>query len=130
MNYEPYGCPIRYWLAIFGDKWSLLIVRDIMLKERKNYGQFQDAGEGISTSVLANRLSHLENHGIISKSHDENHGKKYVYKLTDKGKELANIIINIIDWSEKYDEKTLVEKDFIAALREDPKALRKKLVET
>jgi DNA-binding HxlR family transcriptional regulator len=130
MNYEPYGCPIRYWLAIFGDKWSLLIVRDIMLKERQNYGQFQDAGEGISTSVLANKLNHLENHGIISKSNDENHGKKYVYRLTEKGKELANIMINIIDWSEKFDEKTLVEKEFIGSLREDPIALRKKLVET
>ena len=130
MNYDPHGCPIRYWSSIFGDKWSLLIVRDIMLKNRQNYGQFQSAGEGISTSVLASRLNHLEDHGIISKSLDENHGKKYIYRLTDKGKALADIIIKIIDWSEKFDEKTLVEKDFISALRKDPKALRKKLVET
>ncbi len=128
MNYDPYGCPIRYWLSIFGDKWSLLIVRDIMLKERQNYGQFQSAGEGISTSVLASRLNHLEKHGIISKFQDEDHGKKFIYALTDKGKELADIVINIIDWSEKFDERTLVEKNFISALRTDPGALKKKLV--
>jgi len=128
MKYEPFGCPIRYWLSIFGDKWSLLIVRDIMLKERQNYGHFQDAGEGISTSVLASRLNHLEKHGIISKSRDEGHGKRYIYALTDKGKELADTIIDIIDWSEKFDSKTLVERDFITGLRKDPKALKKKLV--
>ncbi len=128
MNYDPYGCPIRYWLSIFGDKWSLLIVRDIMLKERQSYGQFQSAGEGISTSVLASRLSHLEKYGIISKSQDEDHGKRYIYALTDKGKELAGIVINIIDWSEKFDEKTLVDKEFISALRKKPEALKKRLV--
>lgn len=128
MKYDPFGCPIRYWLSVFGDKWSLLIIRDIMLKEKKNYGQFQDAGEGISTSVLASRLNHLENHGIVNKFRDEEHGKKFTYALTIKGKKLADIIINIIDWSEEFDDNTLVEKSFITALREDPKALKKKLL--
>tara|TARA_R110001599_G_scaffold353795_2_gene597971 strand:+ start:116378 stop:116680 length:303 start_codon:yes stop_codon:yes gene_type:complete len=99
-----------------------------MFKERQNYGQFQSAGEGISTSVLASRLNHLEKYGIISKSHDEDHGKRYIYALTDKGKELAGIIINIIDWSEKFDEKTLVEENFISALRKNPEALMKKMM--
>jgi len=128
MKYDPFGCPIRYWLSIFGDKWSLLVIRDMMLKGSQNYGQFKDAGEGISTSVLASRLNKLEEQGIISKLHDEEHGKKFIYSLTDKGNELAEIMINIIDWSEKFDAKTLVEKDFIDILRKDPQALKRKLV--
>lgn len=128
MKYDPFGCPIRYWLALFGDKWSLLIIRDIMLKDRQNYGQFQTAGEGISTSVLANRLTHLEEQGIIRKASDQEHGKKFIYSLTDKGKDIADIILSIIDWSEKYDSKTLVDASFIDALRKNPKAVKKDLL--
>ena len=127
MSYDPFGCPIRYWSALFGDKWSLLIVRDIMLKGRHNYGEFQNAGERISTSVLANRLNHLEEHGIIRKLPDKEHGKKFIYSLTDKGKDLADIILAIIDWAEKYDSKTLVETEFIKTLRENPEDIKKEL---
>jgi DNA-binding HxlR family transcriptional regulator len=128
MKYEPYGCPIRYWLNLFGDKWSLLIIRDIMLKRRQTYGEFQGAGEGISTSVLATRLNHLEEHGIIQKTPDEKHGKKFNYSITEKGKDMAVTLFSIIDWSEKYDNKTLVDKDFIKDVRKDSKAVIKDLL--
>jgi DNA-binding HxlR family transcriptional regulator len=129
MKYEPYGCPVRYWLNLFGDKWSLLIIRDIMLKRRRTYGEFQSAGEGISTSVLAIRLSHLEEHGIIQKSPDEHHGKKINYDLTEKGKEMAAILISIIDWSEKHDERTLVDQDFIKSVRKDSETVIRDLMQ-
>ena len=51
------GCPIRFGLGIFGDKWTLLIIRDLMFKERRYYGEFLAAGEGISTNILADRLA-------------------------------------------------------------------------
>ena len=128
MKYEPFGCPIRYALGVFGDKWSLLIIRDIMLKGRTSYGAFQNAGEGISTSVLADRLNHLEAQGIVGKHKDEAHGKKFIYSLTQKGKDMVDIVFAIISWAEKYDEKTLVEPDFIQAMQQEPEQLKQRVL--
>ena len=88
MKYEAHGCPIRYGLGLFGDRWSLLIIRDLMFKGRCHYGEFLSAGEGISTNILAERLERLETSGIVTKSRDPLHGKKFVYRLTDKGLDL------------------------------------------
>ena len=124
MKYNPHGCPIRYGLSIFGDKWSLLIIRDLMFKGRKNYGEFLEAGEGISTNILAARLVNLEERSIILKQPDPFHGKKFVYSLTEKGKALADVMLAIMDWAETFDEYTEVPKDFIDALRTDKDELK------
>lgn len=125
MKYEPHGCPIRYGLGLFGDRWSLLIIRDLMFKGRRNYGEFLSAGEGISTNILADRLERLEDSGIVTKSRDPMHGKKFVYRLTDKGLDLMPVMFAIMDWSEKYDERTEVPGKFILELRNRPKSLRR-----
>jgi len=128
MKYEPQGCPIRYGLALFGDKWSLLVIRDLMFKGRSYYGEFLTAGEGISTNILADRLTQLEAHGIISKTPDPEHGKKFVYRLSKKGLDLMPVMFAIMDWSEKYDEHTEVPKAFIDSVRRQPKALMRVLL--
>lgn len=128
MTYGPHGCPIRYGLGLIGDKWSLLIVRDLMFKGRHNYGEFLNAGEGISTNILADRLAQFEAKGIISKSPDPSHGKKFHYGLTDKGLDLMPVMFAIMDWSEKYDEQTEVPKEFIKQLRKRPNALRRQIL--
>ena len=72
-------CPINYALETFGDKWSLLIIRDLIFQGKKNYGEFLNAEEKISTNILANRLEKLELEGLISKSSDpDNHAKKFI----------------------------------------------------
>lgn len=128
MSYEPHGCPIRFGLGTFGDKWSLLIIRDLMFKGRRYYGEFLTAGEGISTNILAERLVRLENAGIVHKSPDPDHGKKIVYALTEKGLDLMPIMFAIIDWSERYDGQTEVPKDFIEKLRNRPKSLNREIL--
>lgn len=128
MKYETYGCPIRYSLGLLGDKWSLLIIRDLMFKGRRHYGEFLTAGEGISTNILAERLNRLENGGIVSKSPDPTHGKKFVYRLTNKGLDLIPVMFALMDWSEKYDERSEVPKQFINELRNRPKSLRRKIL--
>lgn len=128
MSYEPHGCPVRFGLSILGDKWSLLIIRDLMFKGRRHYGEFLNAGEGISTNILAERLVRLENAGIIHKAPDPDHGKKVVYGLTEKGLDLMPIMFAIMDWSEKYDDQTEVPKEFIEKLRTRPKSLRRKIL--
>ncbi len=128
MRYEPHGCPIRYGIGLFGDKWSLLIIRDLMFKGRRHYGEFLSAGEGISTNILAERLERLETSGIVTKSPDPTHGKKFVYCLTEKGLDLMPVMFAIMDWSEKYDDQTEVPKKFINELRNRPKSLRREIL--
>lgn len=119
MSYEPYGCPIRYGLSIFGDRWSLLIIRDLMFKGKRFYKDFAAAGEGISTNILADRLERLEVSGVISKSPDPEHGKRYIYALTQKGVDLLGVMLAIMDWAEKYDEYTEIPREFARELSQN-----------
>ncbi|MCW8833008.1 MAG: helix-turn-helix transcriptional regulator [Colwellia sp.] len=123
------GCPVRFGMSQFGDKWSFLIIRDIMFKGRRYYNEFLEAGEGISTNILANRLADLEFNGLVSKHQDTIKRSKYIYRLTEKGIALMPMMLSMIDWSERYDEQTEVPAEFIKKLRESPEALQKELLE-
>lgn len=123
------GCPVRFGMSQFGDKWSFLIIRDLMFKGRKYYHEFIEAGEGISTNVLATRLADLESNGIISKSKDPEKGSRFVYTLTEKGIELMPMMLAMMDWAEKYDDATEVPPEFINKLRTDPAALKQELLD-
>ncbi len=122
-----HGCPIRYSAAIFGDNWSMLILRDLMFKGAKHYADFINAGEGISTNILATRLARLEAEGIIAKHADPEHGKRYIYTLSDKGLGLLPAMLEMIDWAETWDMQTGVPPEFIEELRRDRSALAKKI---
>ncbi|MEC4727108.1 helix-turn-helix transcriptional regulator [Shewanella sp. D64] len=123
------GCPVRFGMSQFGDKWSFLIIRDLMFKGCKYYHEFIEAGEGISTNILATRLVDLESNGIISKSRDPAKGSRFIYELTVKGIELMPMMLALIDWAEKFDADTEVPKDFIKNLRNDPLKLQQELLD-
>ena len=123
------GCPVRFSMSQFGDKWSFLILRDLMFKGRKYYNEFLEAGEGISTNILANRLADLESNSLVSKRQDTIKRSKYVYRLTEKGIALMPMMLSMIDWAEKYDDQTEVPQEFVKSLREDPIKLQKELLE-
>ena len=97
-------CPISTAMDIFGDKWSLLIVRDLMFKGANTYGDLLKAGEGIATNILADRLALLECAGVISRTPHPASKAKVLYELTEKGVDLAPVLVEIIAWSEKYHE--------------------------
>ena len=78
-------CPVNYGLEHFGDKWSLLIIRDLMFKEKRHYNEFFEAEEKVSTSVLGDRLKSLEESGIIWKGPDAIKKSRIRYSLTEKG---------------------------------------------
>jgi len=124
------GCPIRFGMGIFGDKWTLLIVRDLMFKGKKHYGEFTDAEEKISTNILADRLAKLLENGIISKQSDPLNKSKYIYKLTRKGLDLLPMMLAMIDWSEKYDAHTEVPKEFIRKLRRNQAEFEQELIDS
>lgn len=123
------GCPVRFGMSQFGDKWSFLIIRDLMFKGRKYYHEFIEAGEGISTNVLASRLADLESNGIVNKSRDPIKGSRFIYALTEKGIELMPMMLAMIDWAEKFDADTEVPEDFIKGLRSDPDKLQQEIIE-
>ncbi|NQZ82405.1 MAG: helix-turn-helix transcriptional regulator [Colwellia sp.] len=123
------GCPVRFGMSQFGDKWSFLIIRDLMFKGRKYYNEFLEAGEGISTNILASRLADLEYNGLVSKHQDTIKRSKYIYNLTEKGIALMPMMLAMIDWAEEYDSQTEVPTEFIKMLRENPEKLQKELLE-
>jgi DNA-binding HxlR family transcriptional regulator len=122
------GCPILYGMGMFGDKWTLLIIRDILFMGKRYYNEFLNSDGNISTNILADRLASLEVNGIISKTLDETNRSKYIYNLTEKGKDLLPVMLSIVEWSEKYDENTKVPDEFINKLRQNPKKLQKEIL--
>jgi DNA-binding HxlR family transcriptional regulator len=120
-------CPISTALDIFGDKWTLLIIRDLMFKGKHNYGEFLNSEEEIATNILADRLSLLETEGIVLKMPDPSHGLKYIYRLTKKGIDLLPLLVDIIVWSAKYDALTAVDKAFVERARTDRDGLLKEI---
>jgi DNA-binding HxlR family transcriptional regulator len=97
------GCPIAVSLDIFGDRWSLLIVRDLMFKGLSTFTEFGAAGEGIATNVLAERLERLEDAGIIERLADPADGRKATYRLTSKGIDLAPVLVEMVIWAARYE---------------------------
>jgi DNA-binding HxlR family transcriptional regulator len=97
-------CPINIALEIFGDKWSLLVVRDIIFADKIAYNEFLDSKEKIATNILSNRLKMLEEAGIIQKRHDSTRKTKtkFVYLLTPMGIDLIPTLVEIMLWSEKH----------------------------
>jgi DNA-binding HxlR family transcriptional regulator len=95
-------CPLNYGVEIFCDKWTLLILRDLMFFGKRSYNEFLQSSEGISTNILADRLNMLEKEKIIQKKKDPEHKQKIIYHLTEKGIDLLPVIINIGLWSDKY----------------------------
>lgn len=118
-------CPISFAMDTFGDKWSLLIIRDIMFNGKEYYGEFVEADEKISTNILADRLLKLEAEGIIAKERDTKNLSKYQYSLTNKGLDLLPMLLDIISWSAKYDANTGISKSFIRKLNQNKEALIK-----
>jgi DNA-binding HxlR family transcriptional regulator len=111
-------CPVNYGVEIFGDKWSLLIVRDIVFAGKKSYGEFLDSEEGFATNLLASRLVFLEEQGILRKTPHPADKRKVLYSLTEKGLDLIPILLEIVLWSAKHDPKSHARKrkDFLARL--------------
>ena len=110
-------CPIHMALAVLGDSWSLLIVRDLMFKGRTRFKDFLQAEEGISSNLLADRLASLEDAGILSKQADPQDGRGFRYQLTQRGVDLAPLMIEMVLWSAKHFD-TGAPADQLTAMRD------------
>jgi len=120
-------CPLSFALDIFGDKWTLLIVRDIMFRGKRSYGEFLESEEHIATNILADRLTLLESTGIVDKNANAKDKRKDIYTLTKKGIDLLPSLIEITLWSAKYDPKTATPKEFVDQAKKDKEQLIKQI---
>ena len=111
------NCPISYALDFFGDKWSLLIIRDIALEQKRFYKDFQNSKEGIATNILSDRLKKLENNGIIRSAVYEEKKTQKEYFLTQKGKDLIPVLLEMIVWSYKYDKELNITEEFVEKIK-------------
>jgi len=120
-------CPINFAVEIFGDKWTFLIIRDLMFKGKHYYGELLQSEEKIATNILADRLSLLENEGIVIKTTDPSHGSKFIYKLSQKGIDLLPVLAEVILWSAKYDKSTAADVKFVSRVKRDKENLLKEI---
>jgi DNA-binding HxlR family transcriptional regulator len=113
-------CPVNFAVEIFGDKWSLLIVRDIVFWGRDTYGAFLRSTEKPATNILANRLARLEREGVVEKKSHSTDKRKEVYSLTEKGLDLIPILLDMAEWSLNHGlGKTFVPDEFVESVRKD-----------
>ena len=123
------GCSINLGLEVFGDQWTLLIIRDIMLGNKRHFREILKSDEKISTNILTNRLNMLEEKGIIIRKQDESHKQKYIYSLTQKGIDLLPVITAIAEWSLKHELIDEVSSKYTQYLVEGGTKLIKKYMQ-
>jgi DNA-binding HxlR family transcriptional regulator len=119
-------CPLNVSVEMLGDRWSLLIIRDMMLREFRTYKQFMECYEGIATNILADRLRRLTANGIVTAAPDPRDGRKLNYQLTAKGIGLAPVLTEMVLWAAAHEDtgnQALVQlmradkKGFLAGVR-------------
>jgi DNA-binding HxlR family transcriptional regulator len=101
---KQYGlpCPVAHTLEIVGDRWTLLIVRDLLAIGPRKYAELQESLKGIAPNILADRLKLLEEHGVVEREFFSEHPPRAQYKLTRKGSDLSMVILALLQWGNRY----------------------------
>jgi len=105
-------------LETLGDRWSLLIIRDLMVRGYTTFSQFEESDEGIATNILTDRLRRLEKNGIISRERESRDRRKATYRLTEKGIDLAPLLLELLIWGARH-ERTMAPPKLIAQIEYD-----------
>jgi len=121
------GCPLNASVEMLGDRWSLLIIRDMMLLGARTFKEFLGGYEGIATNVLADRLRKLEEYGILRVERDAKDRRKQIYRLTKKGIDLAPVLTEMVLWAAGHEETE--NAALVAEMKEDKKGFLKAIQE-
>jgi DNA-binding HxlR family transcriptional regulator len=116
------GCPLSISLEVLGDRWSLIIVRDMMVRGYRTFREFQHAGEGIASNILADRLRKLEAAGILTTEAAAEDRRSAYYRLTAKGIALAPVLLDLLIWAAHH-EATAAPSSFIAQMEQNREAV-------
>jgi DNA-binding HxlR family transcriptional regulator len=120
-------CPISFALDLFGDRWTLLVIRDLAFKDKDSFGDFLASDEGIARNVLADRLSRLEAEGFIDKRPHPDDLRRSIYSLTERGLSLIPVLVEMILWSAREDPDTAADPDFVREATQDREGLLQRL---
>ncbi len=112
-------CPISNALDFVGDKWSLLILRDLIFFGKQSYSELKNSDERMATNILSSRLEKLENDGLITRQVDINDKRKKVYAVTEAGKDMLPIMLEMIVWGSKYDPDTNAPQQLVKRVKND-----------
>jgi DNA-binding HxlR family transcriptional regulator len=96
------GCPIANSLELLGDRWTLVVVRDLMFSSKRRFGELLEGPEGITTNVLTDRLRRLEAGGVVQKRAYQQRPPRYEYLLTERGEELFEVMRALIRWGSRH----------------------------
>ena len=121
-------CPLSGALDILGDRWTLLVIRDMMFMGKHEYGEFAAGSEGIATNILADRLKNLLCLGVIQHVPHPKHKSKKVYYLTQKGKDLLPTIIEMIIWGGTHNPAPDIPRERFERIRKEPKKVIKEIL--
>jgi DNA-binding HxlR family transcriptional regulator len=125
-------CPLNASVEMLGDRWSLLIIRDMMLRGFRTYKEFMENYEGIATNILADRLRKLMAYKIIAAEADPSDGRKLIYSLTEKGIDLAPVLTEMVLWAATHEDTG--NQALVNLMRADKKkfleGVRKRLIES
>ena len=111
------GCPLNASVEVLGDRWSLLIIRDMMLRGFRTYKEFLESYERIASNILADRLQNLMAHGIITSERDPTDGRKLIYSLTAKGIDLAPVLTEMVLWAAGHEDTG--NQELVRQMRKD-----------
>lgn len=112
-------CPIAYALDFVGDKWTLVVLRDLIMLRKRRFKDLQAGTEGIATNILASRLKRLEAAGMVTRSRDLDRTQRAVYTPTAKALDLLPVLVELVRWGTKYDPKSAAPPSLLRRLRED-----------
>ena len=126
-NIRRSSCPISYSLDLLGDKWTLLVIRDIVFSNKHYFREFLASSEKIASNILADRLNKLEMAEIISRRPDPDNARKVIYELTDKGADLIPALLELIRWGAKYDAETAAPKHWVRRIDKERAVLIKEI---
>lgn len=124
-------CPVNFGLEAFGDRWALLILRDIVFRGKRTYGEFLKSEEAFATNILASRLEKLIEARILLRVKDETDGRKDIFSLTEKGLDLIPLLFEMVLWSAKYDNHSEANRilPLVELIRKDNRKISQKVIE-
>jgi DNA-binding HxlR family transcriptional regulator len=113
------SCPISFALELLGDKWSLVVVRDLIFARKRYYQELLDSPEKIASNILAARLKQLEAAEMITRKPDPEHGRRVVYAPTAKALDLLPVLVELIRWGMAHNPKTAAPAEIVRRIKQD-----------
>lgn len=112
-------CPITYALDFIGDKWTLVVLRDLIIVRKRQFRDFLASEEKIASNILSSRLKLLEAAGMVTRCRDPEHARQVIYEPTEKGLDLLPLMLEMVRWSAKYDSRTAAPPAVVRRIAED-----------